>query len=235
MCVEDDIAANCAEACRHFAECGQALCSGLQGVSDWEIEVSDIGMRTECEVACTETPELLDLTCAHTTCNETLTLVVNTQDGFEEFCAEGFDTLFVNARAAASAPDSMVSGIFGVISESAEVLDILSTEGPMTVFLPIDSALDMLDPEVLNLILNDPVERDQVLNYHIIDEGLPSTGIAHAIREGQDYVDTIGGRVSLEMDDNGNIYIGGAMVILTDIFSSNGVIHLIDNVIEPLP
>ena len=53
-----------------------------------------------------------------------------------------------------------------------------------------------------------------------------------AITEGVS-IDTVGGPISLGTDEDGNVVVGGATVIATDIFASNGVVHLIDSVILP--
>ena len=233
MCVEDDAATNCAEVCRQFVECGQALCPGLQGVSEWEITASGIGMKTACESVCETSPELVDVVCAHTSCNETLSLTVDSQTGFGAFCDNGFNTILETATTAAEAADSMVTSVFGLVSESEAVIDILSDNGPLTVFLPIDMAFGDLDPAVLETVMEDPAERDRILSYHVVEGGLYAGAVVQAITDGAETIDTLGGTVTLEKREDGQIYIGGAMVISTDLFASNGVIHLIDSVIIP--
>ena len=44
-------------------------------------------------------------------------------------------------------------------------------------------------------------------------------------------VETLGGKVKVEKDAEGNLTIGGAKIVKTDIKGSNGTIHVIDGVI----
>ena len=66
----------------------------------------------------------------------------------------------------------------------------------------------------------------------IVDAGLPAADVVALIEGGADSVDTLGGTISLALVE-GQVVIGGATVITTDLFTSNGVIHLIDQVILP--
>ena len=168
------------------------------------------------------------------TCNDTLTLVVNTQDGFENFCDNGFSTILETATTNTMDSESMITTVFDLVSSSPAVIDILSAESPMTVFLPINAAFEALDPTVLETVMSDEAERDRILSYHVVSTGLPAATIAQSLIDGQTSIDTVGGTVSLESDADGNIFIGGAQVISTDLFASNGVIHFIDGVILPV-
>ena len=71
-----------------------------------------------------------------------------------------------------------------------------------------------------------------MLSYHVVDAGLPAADVIALIEGGADSVETLVGSVPLALVD-GQVVIGGATVITADIFTSNGVIHLIDQVILP--
>ena len=102
------------------------------------------------------------------------------------------------------------------------MIDLLSGEGLLTFFLLIDIAFGELEPMT-----------HQVLSYHVVKRGIYAGAVVQAIADGQNSIVTLGGAVSFEQGEDGEIYIGGAMVITTDIFASNGVIHLIDSIITP--
>ncbi len=235
MCVADDAEASCNDVCRQFVECAFALCPGLQDINDWETSIAGNGMAQACQIGCVETPQLIDVICEHSTCNETLTVVVNTQDGYEEFCNAGFSSILETAAAASAAPDSNLTQVAALATSSDAALGILAGEGPMTIFLPVDAAFEALDPALLEMVGTDPALRDTVLTYHVVPMGLPSGAVVEAAAGGLDTVDTLGGPISLEVTDDGDVIVGGATVITADIFASNGVIHLIDAVILPPP
>ena len=232
MCTEGEAEANCAATCGFFVACGAALCEGLQNVSEWETTSSAAGMQSACEAVCASTPALVETVCAHTSCNDTLSLVVDSQEGFGDFCSNGLPTLLERAAASAAEEDSNLTQVVGLVTASEPVQMALSADGPLTVFLPVDSAFEALEMGVLEMVASDEMLRDSILGYHVVDAGLPAAAVVAAIEGGQDSVDTLGGSVSLALVE-GQVVVGGATVIGTDIYAKNGVIHLIDSVILP--
>ena len=231
MCVEDDIEASCDEACRQFVQCSNAVCPGRQGITEWESDIGNAGMWEGCREVCAEAPEFItERACNHTTCNETLRLVTYTEEGFDDFCADGFDTLAEVAGQAieGGAPLATVGGL---INDTPAVAMALEGDGPFTVFLPVDAAFELLDAELLDAVAADAELRATVLQHHAVDGGFPEAAVRAALADGLDSIQTLGGPISVAQDMDGNIVVGGATVIETDILASNGVIHLIDRVI----
>ncbi|MEM7771502.1 MAG: fasciclin domain-containing protein [Cyanobacteria bacterium P01_E01_bin.6] len=102
--------------------------------------------------------------------------------------------------------------------------------GRFTVFAPVDAAFEALEPEVLEALLGDRELLSKVLSYHVIASGTPiySTDITRTLTHR-----TLE-RSSIEIRPRGSsIYVEGVRVIDEDIEASNGVIHVIDEVLIP--
>ena len=106
----------------------------------------------------------------------------------------------------------------------------LAGEGPFTVFAPTDDAFAKLPAgTVENLLL--PENRDQltaILTYHVVAGNVTSAQVVTlntaTTVNGQDV------RISTNQD---TVMINDATVAAVDVMASNGVIHVIDEVILP--
>jgi|TARA_B110000914_G_scaffold179892_1_gene162021 uncharacterized surface protein with fasciclin (FAS1) repeats len=128
---------------------------------------------------------------------------------------------------------AIAAGQFGTLVaaiQAAGLVDTLKGEGPFTVFAPTDEAFAAL-PEgtVENLLM--PENKDQliaVLTYHVIPGAVMSGDIAGKKLE----VATVQGS-DLSIDATMGVKVDNATVVSADIETSNGVIHVIDNVLLP--
>jgi len=112
--------------------------------------------------------------------------------------------------------------------ETAGLVETLKGEGPFTVFAPTDEAFEALDEDALNSLLADPEALSQVLLYHVVPGQLTADQVVEL-----DSAETVeGGSVAIRVED-GQVFINDAQVIVTDVLTSNGVIHVIDKVIVP--
>lgn len=115
-------------------------------------------------------------------------------------------------------------------ARAAGLADALTGEGPLTVFAPTDAAFAAL-PEgtVASLLL--PENKDQlvaVLQLHVIAGAkVTSDQLAGAVTEAE----TLGGTVTIDGTDG--VTVNGINVVSADVMASNGVIHVIDQVILP--
>ena len=112
----------------------------------------------------------------------------------------------------------------------AELADTLASEGPFTVFAPLNSAFAALPEGTLEMLLM-PENREMlqsILTYHVLAGDVR----ASALRKGLSVGTIEGSEVRFEMN-GGNWYINGAQIVATDIVADNGVIHVIDSVILP--
>jgi transforming growth factor-beta-induced protein len=114
--------------------------------------------------------------------------------------------------------------------EAAGLTGALQGEGPFTVFAPTDDAFDAL-PEGTVATLLQPENLDQltsILLYHVVEGKVMADQVVSL-----DSAETLQGQeVTITVED-GEVMIDGAKVIITDIQTSNGVIHVIDAVLLP--
>ena len=112
---------------------------------------------------------------------------------------------------------------------AANLAETLSGEGPFTVFAPTNEAFAAVPAETVAALKADPSGAlTDVLKLHVISGNVDA---AAATAAAGTCVDTLGGKVKVEKDAEGNLTIGGAKIVKTDIKGSNGTIHVIDGVI----
>jgi uncharacterized surface protein with fasciclin (FAS1) repeats len=114
--------------------------------------------------------------------------------------------------------------------KAAQLDGNLSSPGPFTVFAPTDNAFKKLPPGTVDSLLKDPTgQLKNILLYHVVNRELMARDV---MRQGT--INTLQGQSLLISVSNGVITINGdAKVITADIVCSNGVIHVIDNVLAP--
>ena len=112
----------------------------------------------------------------------------------------------------------------------AGLVEALKGDGPFTVFAPTDEAFAKLPEGTVETLLK-PENRDQlvaVLKYHVVSGKVMAKDVTKLT-----YATTLNGqRADIEVDGK-TVMVDGAKVIKTDIKATNGVIHVIDNVILP--
>ncbi len=117
--------------------------------------------------------------------------------------------------------------------KAADLVEVLKSEGPFTVFAPTDEAFEALPSGTLDELLK-PENKEQlqgILLYHVVKgKKLMASDVVNA-----DEAETAQGEaVQIEVVD-GNVMLNDTvMVTKTDIAASNGVIHVIDGVLIPL-
>ncbi len=112
---------------------------------------------------------------------------------------------------------------------TADLVTTLQGDGPFTVFAPTNEAFNKLDEGVLQLLLDNPSSLADILKYHVVSGKVMSTdlsdGNVESLLSGKSInVSISGGTVSLN---------SSATVTNADVEASNGVIHIIDEVLIP--
>ena len=130
----------------------------------------------------------------------------------------------VEVAAADESFNTLVSAL-----EAADLVSTLSGEGPYTVFAPTDAAFAALPPSVLEQLLlpENQAVLAALLSYHVI----PGTVTSSDIAPGE--VTTVEGTPITVMVSDGTVTVNNATVTTADIEASNGVIHVVDQVILP--
>lgn len=111
--------------------------------------------------------------------------------------------------------------------QAAGLVDTLKGPGPFTVFAPTDAAFAALPAGTVEGLLADIPTLTGILTYHVLPGAVPSS----ALSEGLTAATVNGAEVTFTLANGPQI--NGANIVMTDIQTSNGVIHVIDAVILP--
>ena len=127
---------------------------------------------------------------------------------------------------AAANPD--FSTLVAAVTE-AGLAETLGAEGPYTVFAPTDAAFEALPEGLVDALLL-PENKEvltQILTYHVVAGEVMSTDI-----QAGDVATVEGEDITITTEDGG-VQVNGATVSTADVEASNGVIHVIDEVLVP--
>ncbi len=114
--------------------------------------------------------------------------------------------------------------------EAAGLVETLKGEGPFTVFAPTDDAFAALPEGTVENLLKPENKQalTDILTYHVVAGKVMAADVTALTS-----ATTVLGKDLTIKVDMGNVYINDAKVIITDIETSNGVIHVIDSVLLP--
>ena len=117
--------------------------------------------------------------------------------------------------------------------QAADLVKILKSTGPFTVFAPTDAAFaklppgtvaDLLKPENKQLLI-------EILTYHVVAGNFTAAAIIALNPPVK--VETLAGLPVLVTIDGDNLKVNDATVIIADVLATNGIIHAIDTVLLP--
>ena len=131
----------------------------------------------------------------------------------------------VDTAVAAGTFNTLVAAV-----QAAGLVDTLKGDGPFTVFAPTDEAFAALPEGTVEDLLK-PENKEQLVNiltYHVLPGKVMSGDIAGQELE----VEMVNGTTAMVKATDG-VKIDGATVVAADVAASNGVIHVIDQVILP--
>ena len=113
--------------------------------------------------------------------------------------------------------------------KAADYVDSVATPGPFTVFAPTNAAFDKLPKGTVTSLLK-PESKDalaNILKYHVA----VSVYQAKDLKDGQKLAMANGAYVTLHVKD-GKLQVNDANVVAS-IQASNGIVHVIDGVLQP--
>ena len=140
-----------------------------------------------------------------------------------------------SAAAASEAPKDIIdtavaAGSFTTLAKlltDAGLVETLKGAGPFTVFAPTDEAFARVPAETLASLAADKALLTKVLTYHVVAGKV----MAADIKPG-DVATVAGPNIALSVAD-GKVMVNSATVTTADVVASNGVIHIIDQVLLP--
>jgi uncharacterized surface protein with fasciclin (FAS1) repeats len=116
-----------------------------------------------------------------------------------------------------------------VAVKAAGLVDVLSNAGPFTVFAPTNAAFDKLPAGTVDGLLKPEKVEDlkNILEYHTYVGALKT----EYMQDGQEFEMVNGGKVKITKKD-GKTFVNGSEIV-TSIPTSNGIIHVIGDVLLP--
>jgi len=112
---------------------------------------------------------------------------------------------------------------------TADLTSVLQGDGPFTVFAPTNDAFDNLEDGVLETLLDNPDLLAEVLQYHVVSGKVMSTDLSNG-----DVATLLSGKsINVSIMDGVVTLNNNAMVTNVDNEASNGVVHIIDEVLLP--
>jgi len=131
------------------------------------------------------------------------------------------ETVDIVETAIAGNPDEFNTLVQAVVT--ADLVGTLKGDGPFTVFAPTDAAFAKLGVDISMLSKE---ELTDILLYHVVAASFKSTDLKNG------FVQTAGG-YSIEINTDNGARINTASVIQADVIATNGIIHVIDEVLLP--
>lgn len=114
-------------------------------------------------------------------------------------------------------------------AEAAELTEALKGAGPITVFAPTDEAFAKLPAGTVEGLLADKEALTAILTYHVVPGAVTADEVVNLTS-----AETLNGSsVTISLTGDGKVKIDDAVVTVTDIRASNGIIHVIDAVLIP--
>lgn len=111
---------------------------------------------------------------------------------------------------------------------AAGLVDALQGEGPFTVFAPTDAAFAKLPKGTLESLLKDKEALKEILLYHVVKGSVDSKAVTKLTS-----ATTLSGKDLKIAVKDGSVMINSSKVTGADVMASNGVIHVIDEVLIP--
>ena len=126
--------------------------------------------------------------------------------------------------------------------KAADLVEILNSEGPFTVFAPVNTAFEKLPEGTLNSLL-EPEGKDaltSILTYHVVAGKFKASEVKKAIQDtnGKFSIPTVQGGVLVASMSGSDIILtdekgNTSTIVISDVKASNGIIHAIDTVVMP--
>jgi uncharacterized surface protein with fasciclin (FAS1) repeats len=126
---------------------------------------------------------------------------------------------------------AVAAGSFKTLAKlltDADLIGVMKSPGPFTVFAPTDEAFAKVPKEALDALAKDKTKLQNVLKYHVLTSAWTLDDVKSVKTAG-----TAMGQSLAIASPGGAVTVNGAKIIKADIKCSNGVIHVIDAVLLP--
>ncbi|KAI4267892.1 MAG: hypothetical protein LQ337_008136 [Flavoplaca oasis] len=133
--------------------------------------------------------------------------------------------LTIPRNVSSTATSAGLSAVVGALRQ-AELVDTVQSLSDVTIFAPNNSAFNSIGSAISNLTMENLTS---ILTYHVVN----GTVAYSSMLENDMTVPSLAGgelRISVEGTD---IFVNSAKVLIPNVLVANGVIHVIDNVLNP--
>ena len=118
---------------------------------------------------------------------------------------------------------------FNTALDAAGLDELLSGEGPFTVFAATNAAIDAVPEAVFAALINDPELLGSIVGFHVVDgERLSAADLAAA-----GTVETTSGPLTFTSDGPTVMINGQSTIACPDIETANATVHVIDALLQP--
>ena len=114
--------------------------------------------------------------------------------------------------------------------KKAGLVSALSGKSKLTVFAPTNAAFAKLPKATLKKVQGDKKLLTSILTYHVVKGAVPASKVVKL--DGKS-VKTLNGKSVKISVKSGKVYVNKARVTKTDVKASNGVIHVVNQVLIP--
>ncbi len=141
--------------------------------------------------------------------------------------AGSFAGMAQDPAATAASNNPLLSTLVSAVV-AADLVDTLNSEGPFTIFAPVNDAFAAIPAADLDAVLADKDLLTSILTYHVVaGEALKAADLGAA-----GTLTTVnGGELTFGADGT---TVNGANVICSDVTVGNGTVHIIDTVLMPM-
>ncbi len=126
---------------------------------------------------------------------------------------------------------AVIGGALGLQDDLEALEDEDGNPVMRTLFAPSDAALQALGPEAIGALSSDPEGAAALVGYHFIDDVLLAEDIAAL--DGETVVTRTGLPLAVTVVDGQVVLNGTTVVTTTDFTADNGVVHIVDSVLQP--
>lgn len=126
--------------------------------------------------------------------------------------------------------------------KAAGLVETLQSAGPFTVFAPTNAAFDLLPAGTVEMLVmpENKAKLTGILTYHVVAGRLGTKELKEWIKKGNGKAEltTVAGGKLWVMKKDGKYWLkdengGMAAITISNVYQSNGVIHVIDHVVLP--
>ena len=173
------------------------------------------GQQTEPTNVVETTPEVVE---------EPVMILGDDTDEVADMAAEEVSMDIVETAIATDALSTLVAAV-----TAGELVETLQSEGPFTVFAPTNDAFAAIQDTVNTLLLpENQADLQSVLTYHVVAGNVMAADLSDGM-----IVTTVQGETLVVSIIDGVVKINDATVVIADVATSNGVVHVIDTVLVP--